>query len=75
MLGELALQQKRLTGTDVLANRSEREQREAYEAELREQREKDAAAVEEAARESGHAMPPELLRSIRQDVYGIHDAE
>ena len=41
---------------------------------LEEAAQRAAESADKVARESGNALPPEALLTIRRDVYGIHDA-
>lgn len=70
-IGELALAVQRLERSAGLNLARERELRRAVATAAAEEA---AQSAERAARESGHALPAEVLERIRRDVYGIHDA-
>ena len=71
MLNDLALAQYRLERAAEIGTRRERELLEAFAAKAADMA---AESAEAAARESGNALPPEVLQRIRRDVYGIRDA-
>lgn len=71
LIGDLALQQQRLERSANLNLARERELRKAVAAQAAD---RAAESAETAARESGLALPAEVLQRIRRDVYGIRDA-
>ena len=71
MVGDLSLSIDRLERAAATATRREQRLREALAAEAAD---RAAEAAETAARESGYALPAEVLARIRRDVYGIRDA-
>lgn len=70
-LKDLALGVARLERAAEIGTKRARAMREEIAAEAAEAAAKSA---EKAARESGHALPVEVLERIRRDVYGIRDA-
>ena len=71
MVGDLARAIDRMERASATTARREQALREAFAAEAAD---RAAEAAETAARESGHALPAEVLARIRRDVYGIRDA-